>query len=174
VKTVSVNLGAPGFREDGDGNLWIPYPARIESGIIGDWLPAYQHDQQMCYRLNELSATIAGAQTPWVFTTGYSHDKPLKFRLVGDGQTPGTYTVRLLFAEPEDLEMGQRVFSVKLMGETVLENLDVLEAAGGPRRALVKEFREIEVKDELEIRLLPSRKSAMNKPILCGFQAFRE
>jgi len=28
VKTVSVNLGAPGFREDADGNLWIPYPAQ--------------------------------------------------------------------------------------------------------------------------------------------------
>jgi len=174
AKIVSVNLGAPGFREDSDGNLWIPYPARVEAGIVGDWLPTYQHNQEMCYRLNELTTTITGTNTPWIFTSGYAHDKPLKFRLIGDGQPPGTYTVRLYFAEPEDLQAGQRVFSVMLMGKTVLEDFDVMKVAGGPRQAFVKECRGIEVEDELEIQLLPSQDAGSNKPILCGFQAFRE
>lgn len=174
VKSVSVNFGAPGFRQDADGNLWIPYPARIEAGIIGDWLPTYQHDQTMCYRLSELKTTIAGTDTPWIFTSGYEHDKPLKFRLIADGQPPATYTVRLFFAEPEDLESGRRIFSVMLMGKTVLENFDVARSAGGARKAIVREFPGIAVKDHLEIRLLPSQETAMNKPILCGVQAERE
>ena len=174
VQTVSVNLGAPGFREDPDGNLWIPYPARIEAGIVGDWLPTYQHNQQMCYRLKELTTTIAETKKPWIFTSGYANEKPLAFRLIGDGQPSGAYTVRLFFAEPEDLEVGQRVFSVSLMGKTVLEDFGIARAAGGVRKAIVKEFSGIEVRDELEIRLLPSSKAAMNKPVLCGFQAFRE
>ncbi len=174
VKNVSINLGAPGFRQDPDGNLWIPYPARIETGVLGDWLPTYKHNQEMCYRLNEVGTTIGGTDTPWVFNSGYVHDKPLNFRLIGDGQPPGAYTVRLFFAEPEDLEAGQRVFSVMLMGKTVLEDFDVVAAAGGSRKAVVKAFQGIEVNGELEIRLLPSKKAAMNKPVLCGFQAFRE
>lgn len=174
VKNVSVNLGAPGFRQDSDGNLWIPYPARIETGVLGNWLPTYQHNQEMCYRLNEVATTIIGTNKPWVFKSGYAHDKSLKLRLIGDGQPSARYTVRLFFAEPEDLEPGQRVFSVILMGKTVLEDFDVVGVAGGPRKAVVKEFQGIEVSGELEIRLLPSSKTVMNKPVLCGFQAFRE
>jgi outer membrane protein assembly factor BamB len=141
VQQVSVNLGAPGFRSDAAGQLWIPYPARVDSGPLGDWLPTYQHDDAMCYRLDELTAAIAGTEIPWVYTSGYRHDKPLSFRLIGDGQPEGRYTVRLMFAEPEDLPPGHRVFDVRLQGKTVLQRLDVTAAAGGSRRALVREFR---------------------------------
>ena len=41
------------------------------------------------------------------------------------------YDVRLHFAEPEPVKPGQRIFSVSLEGRTVLENLDVVRAAGG-------------------------------------------
>ena len=66
------------------------------------------------------------------------------------------------------------MFSVMLMGKTVLEDFDVTKAGGGPRRAIVKEYRGVEIENELEIRLLPSQNAGSNKPILCGFQAFRE
>ena len=171
VKNVSVNLGAPGYREDARGNLWIPYPARVDAGLLGDWLPTYQHDARMCYRLNAWTATITGTDTPWVFTSGYAHEKPLRFRLIGKGQPPARYAVRLLFAEPEDLEPGQRVFTVRLQGKTVLADFDVAAAARGARRAVVKEFPAVVVEDELEIQLTPSPKTPRKKPVLCGFQA---
>ena len=88
LRHVSLNLGAPGFREDADGNLWIPYPTRTGTGMIGDWLPTYQHNQGMCYQLDDLRNQIVGTNRPWLFTSGYGHTKPLRFRLVEEGGTP--------------------------------------------------------------------------------------
>ncbi len=177
VQHVAINLGAPGFRRDREGRLWIPYPARVDPGLLGDWLPTYQHDDSMVYRLDELTTVMDGADIPWVFTTGYRHEKPLRFRLIGDGQPAGSYTVRLFFAEPEDLQPGQRVFDVRLQGNTMLERFDVVVAAGGPRRALIREFRDVRVERDLELQLVPCRESTAETPgrppILCGFQAMR-
>jgi hypothetical protein len=173
VKHVCVNLGAPGYREDGKGNLWIPYPTRIEAGPLGPWLPTYQHDEKMCYRLDELHARITGTNTPWVFTSGYSDEKPLRFRMNHPDQPTAKYTVRLYFAEPEDVEPGQRSFSILIQGKTVAEKVDVCREAGGPRRALVKQFTGIEVKGELDIQLRVTDEATVGKPILSGFQAVR-
>jgi len=174
VQHVSVNLGAPGYRQDRDGTLWVPYPARIDAGPLGKWLPTYKHDDRMCYQLDDLRTPIAGTDIPWVYTSGYAHETPLAFRLLDDGAAPARYTVRLHFAEPEDIAPGRRIFSVRLQGKAVLEDFDIAKEAGGPRRALIKEFKGIEVKDQLQIQLSPSARSAVRKPVLCGFQAIRE
>jgi hypothetical protein len=174
IRNVSVNLGGPGYREDSDGRLWIPYPARVDKGLLGDWLPTYQHDASMCYRISGFGPMIAGREDPWVFTSGYADEKPLRFRLVGEGQPQGTYTIRLFFAEPRDLDLGQRVFSVWLQGREALHEFDVAAAAGGARRAVIKEFAGVVVQGELEIRLSPAEHAAVKQPILCGFQASRE
>lgn len=173
VKHVSINLGAPGYRDGADGQLWIPYPARVDAGPLGTWLPTYQHNASMCYRLDGLRTEIAGTNEPWLFTSGYSHDKPLRFRLIDKGGPPATYTVRLYFAEPYDLAPGRRVFTVRLQGKAVLADLDVVKLARGPRRALVKEIKGVRVTDTLQIQLVgaPSSKA---KPILSAFQAIRE
>jgi len=174
VRHVSINLGAPGYRRDAERQLWIPYPARVDTGALGKWLPTYQHDRDMCYRLVELRQTITGTDLPWVFTSGYAHTKPLIFRLQEEGASPAKYSVRLYFAEPEDLAPGQRVFSVVLQGRTVIEELDVVRLAGGARRALVRHVRGVKVERDLRIELVPSAAAAVKTPILCGFQAFRE
>jgi outer membrane protein assembly factor BamB len=174
VKQVSVNLGASGFRQDDQGNLWIPYPARVDAGLLGDWLPTYQHDESMCYRLPELHTTIAGTDAAWIYTSGYAHDKPLRFRVTRDGDRLADYTVTLLFAEPQEIGPGERLFDVYLQGERVLEEFDVVKAAGGPRRALSRRFEGIHVDGELEIRLEPSTEAAVRPPVLCGFRAVRE
>jgi hypothetical protein len=174
VEHVCINLGAPGYRDDADGRLWIPYPARVDPGPLGAWLPTYQHDESMCYRLDELHTQIAGTEIPWVFTSGYAHDKPLVFRLIDTGQPPAKYTVSLYFAEPAPIEPGRRRFSVLLQGRTVLTDFDICREAGGPHRALVKKFPGIEVQSDLEITLQPVEESAIGQPILCGFEAVRE
>lgn len=172
VKHASINLGAQAYRQDAKGNLWIPYPARVDAGPLGKWLPTYQHSQSQC-RCDETLA-IAGTDTPWVFTSAYTSDKPLRFRMLDAGQPPARYTVRLCFAEPLDAKPGERLFSVQLQGKEVLASFDIAAAAGGPRRALVKEFRGVEVKEYLDIALTPSAGSKIKQPLLCGFQALRE
>jgi outer membrane protein assembly factor BamB len=172
VRQVSINLGAPGYREDPHGTLWIPYPARVDGGPLGGWLPTYQHDDQMCYRLADLHTKITGTETPWVFTSGYANEKPLRFPMNGAADPPANYTVTLYFAEPNGIAPGQRRFSVDIQGKTVLEDLDVCREAGGPRTALTKQVTGIEVSGHLEIHLRQARGSRYG-PILCGFRADR-
>ncbi len=57
------------------------------------------------------------------------------------GLTAGaSYTVRLHFAETYWSQAGKRVFNVSINGQQVLNNFDILAAAGGPNKAVVKEF----------------------------------
>lgn len=74
--------------------------------------------------------------------------KELQFRLV-----PGTYTVRLHFAETFGgiSAPGGRVFDVSVQGREVLAAFDVFKEAGGRNRAIVKEFRGVRVEDALRI-----------------------
>lgn len=51
-----------------------------------------------------------------------------------------SYTVRLHFAETKFASAGQRVFNVDINGQKVLNDFDIVEAAGGKDKAVVKEF----------------------------------
>lgn len=55
----------------------------------------------------------------------------------------GRYTVRLHFAEVFGDEPGQRVENISINGQRVLTNFDPIVAAGGPMKAVVKEFKNI-------------------------------
>lgn len=69
----------------------------------------------------------------------------------GDGNS---YQVRLFFADPEgDSKSGERVMDVTIHGKKVLEQFDVVEAAGGPRRPLVREFEASAKDGEIVIEL---------------------
>jgi len=87
---------------------------------------------------------------------------------------PRTYTVRLHFVEPDAARPGERVFAVALQGQTVIEALDVTAEAGGPRRPLVKEFRGIEVSDDLIVELTPAANASRPETVLCGVELVAE
>jgi len=71
-------------------------------------------------------------------------------------EEPRRVTVRLHFAEPDDVKPGQRVFDVLLQGKPVLESFDVVAAAGGPRRSVVKEFANVTVRRAVLLEFVPS------------------
>ena len=85
---------------------------------------------------------VAGTKDPGLYLTerwgmtGYQFDVP-----------NGKYTVRLHFAEtfPGIVESGPRVFTVAIQGKAVLTDLDVMKAAGGFGKPLVKEFKGVAV-----------------------------
>jgi len=85
-----------------------------------------------------------------------------------------TYTIRLHFVEPGDAEPGERLFDVAIQGQRVLRSFDIAREAGGPRRALVREFPGIRVGADLVITLTPSPSAANPRPILCGIEAVAE
>lgn len=83
------------------------------------------------------------------------------------------YTVRIVFAEPDQLRPGERVFNVWMQGNLVLENFDTLKAAGGPNRGVIKEFRHVAIQDELLIRFQRTPHSSVG-PVVCGIELLAE
>ena len=57
---------------------------------------------------------------------------------------PRRFTVRLHFAELEDAKEGDRLFDVTIQGEPALKGFDIVKAAGGVKKAVVREFTGIE------------------------------
>lgn len=81
------------------------------------------------------------------------------------------YTVRLVFAEPESLQEGERVFGVRLQGRSVLANFDIGKEAGGLDRGTVREFRGIHVAEALTLEFLPA---SPKPPLICGVELIAE
>jgi hypothetical protein len=76
------------------------------------------------------------------------------------------HTVRLYFAEMEGKTPGQRVFDVSLQGKPALTKLDVVKEAGGPKRELMKEFKDVGIADKLIIGFAPQA----GEPMLSGVE----
>jgi len=169
VKHLAVNLGAPGTRRDAQNRLWLDYPLQTPSKSLGKWAQSCHGVGQQSYYQREDRLKIAGTDAPWIFTSGCYGNQDMSFRLLEGGT--GRYNVRLYFAEPDDLQVGQRIFNVSLQGQEVLRGFDIVQAAGHPRTALVKEFRGVAVSSDLKIRLAGT---SGKPPILCGFEAVRE
>jgi len=181
MRRVGVNLGAPGDRRSGDDTLWLEHPR------VGGDSPALKvtvtGGEVEYFRRH--SSAISGQGLPWVGASGVigatsitilpqtssaadsdetrvdgSKAKPL---------TPIAYHVRLHFAEPENLKVGQRVFDVALQGELRIRNLDIRQETGGARRGLVREFRGVQIADALTIGLKKSHPDSA-APVLSGVE----
>jgi len=141
IERVGINFGAPGDRKTDDGTLWLGHPA------VGGPSPKVEvrtepAAPEFFYRH---SVWIEGGEGwPWVGASGV---KGLKAVTVA-GLKAGTYTVRLVFTEPEaTMKAGGRRFTVRLQDRVALENLDVFAEAGGAMRVLTKTISKVAVGD---------------------------
>ena len=86
-----------------------------------------------------------------------------------------SYTVRMHFAELDDVPPGSREFDVLLQGKMVLAGLDVARATGGTRRALIKEFRGVTAAGALNLQLVQKKGAALDSaPFLNALEVIRE
>ncbi len=165
VDRIGVNFGAPGDRRDNSGTLWLDYPD------VGGPSPTVKLkvdvDKPRWFRRH--SSLVAGDGPHWVSASGGIGIRSVTLNL-GKTKTPQRYTIRLHFSEPDDVKPGDRVFTVMLQGQPVLERFDVAKAAGGRNRAIVKEFADIELNDTLNIVL---RSIHEKPPLLSGIEAVR-
>lgn len=141
IERIGLNFGAPGDRRTDDGTLWLAYPA------VGGPSPKVEvrtepAAPEFFYRH---SVWIEGGTGwPWVGASGV---KGLQ-RVTVSGLKPGSYTVCLVFTEPDaTAKLGGRKFAVRLQGQSVAEGLDVLAEAGGPMRVLTKQVSKVTVTD---------------------------
>lgn len=177
VQHMALNLGAPGDRRDAQGKLWLGYPrpsSRAGIDLALDLNQDFSKDGAF-YAVNEESHKIEGTQTPWIYTSGARGLQHVELPLIGKGEKPETYTVRLYFASLEGDTPGQRVFDVQLQGKTVLKGLDVTAKAGAAAKALVEEFQDIPVTDVLRIELIPAstRPDESGQTIISGIEVLR-
>jgi len=163
VKRVGLNFGAPGDRRAKNGTFWLDYPS--VGGPSPDIPVETVPKSPKWFRYH--SSRINGKGLKWVAASGVEGLRSLTITLVPGGKENRDYTVRLYFAEPDrEGEPGERIFAVSLQGRPVLEKFDLFRAAGGAHRSLVREFRDIKVKDVLTVDLVP----AVGVPVISGIE----
>lgn len=163
VKHFAINFGAIADMKDEKGTAWFGYPNPVTI-YGGNHYPNYgvkfdlkeKFQEGMGFFCSDFKGkNISGTDKPWLYTSGCLGLTQCEIPLIDDawGEQPGFYTVRLGFCAPEGDIAGQRIFGIKLQGEHVLNNFDILEEAGIPQRALIKEFRNIAVENKLIVEL---------------------
>ncbi|TKJ34439.1 MAG: hypothetical protein CEE38_18000 [Planctomycetes bacterium B3_Pla] len=197
VRQVGINFGAPGNRYTEDGTLWLEFPS--VGGPSPDIPVRAKYENPQWFRRH--SSRIEGKHN-WIAASGVTGIREVSVRMFiqpganssrveafdkhigktpvwsedrikGAFEQPRPYTVRLYFAETEGYEISQRLFNVSLQGRQVMENFDVVKQAGGTNRLVVKEFKGIEVKDDLMVALTPTAAGKAG-PMLCGIEIIAE
>lgn len=87
-----------------------------------------------------------------------------------------SYTVRLFFAEPDDVKAGERVFDIILQDKTVAKDFDIIKEAGSKNKALIKEFKNIQAGKDLKLELKSKAKKTTIKtiPLLNAVEIIKE
>jgi len=164
VERVGINFGAPGDRLAGNGTLWLDYPnVGGSSPAVGLNVTGTEPRHFQTH-----SAMVAGDDLAWVAASGVEGASNVTVTLSADSAdtVDRDYTVRLVFAEPFDVQPDQRVFDVDVQSKKVLSHLDVAREAGGPRKVLVREISGVKANRELTIDL----KAINGKTILGGVE----
>ena len=149
VQQLGVNLGAPGDRQAENGTLWLDYPSVGGSSPVVS-LKLSGADLEYYHKH---SSFVEEGDLKWVAASGVEGASALSVTLSTVPTPERSYTVRLYFLEPQDLKTGERVFDVSLQGKPVLPELDILKAAGGANRAIVREFNGVRCSTSLQVDL---------------------
>ena len=78
----------------------------------------------------------------------------------------GDYTVRLVFAEPDEVAAGGRVFNVSVQGEVVVSGLDIVKRTGGAKRVLEIELPNVKAREAIDVTFT----SSVGQPLICGVE----
>ncbi|WP_025229515.1 GH92 family glycosyl hydrolase [Fimbriimonas ginsengisoli] len=127
-----------------DKPVALKLPIRVvcgEDDTIGNFVPDPKMIEGMTNRTDTHVDTSAPNAAPArVYQSErYGQDFTYRFPV----PTGRAYTVRLHFAEVFGDVAGQRVENISINGRPVLTNFDPVVAAGGPNRAVVKEFADV-------------------------------
>jgi hypothetical protein len=154
IGRIGLNFAAPGDRMTRGGTLWLDYPS------VGGPSPKITVDtspQQPTYRYHHSLWMKDNEVWPWVAA---SMAEGLDQLTLHDLK-PGHYTVRLFFAEPDQLKSGDRVQSVSLQGRVVLRDLDVVAETGSPMQGIVRQIDDVAVDDVLTLNLSATNGSTL-------------
>ena len=180
VKHLAVNFGATGDVRDASGKLWLAYPRpKAISGVgYGPYGLKFDMKHQVAdsagFYCRDFRRDAAG-DAPWLGASGcmglLGCEVPLADKASGPGA--GLYRLRLGFVAPAGDKPRQRVFDVEVQGKTVLAGLDVVKAAGGCGKVLVKEIGPVRAGEKLTLKLVPRAAAANQAPVVNFLEVIR-
>jgi outer membrane protein assembly factor BamB len=197
VKQVGINFGAPGNRYTENGTLWLEFPS--VGGPSPDVPVRAEYENPQWFRYHH--SRVKGEYN-WIASSGVTGLREVSIRMFiqpgrnkstvdafdkhidqiptwredniqGAFEQPRPYTVRLYFAEVEECEIGRRLFNISLQDRQVLAAFDIVKEAGAINRPVVKEFKGINIKDDLKVSLTPAT-TGQAGPLLCGIEIIAE
>jgi hypothetical protein len=183
VKHVRINCGAEGERRDHEGNLWIR-PGRQPHGLFthveflyspkSTYYPGVAGFQTFVRRSN-IYTEIDNTDLDFVFASGERGVQKCVIPLTRADDAKAAYTLRLGFCGLPGEQVGQRVFDIRLNGKTVEEKFDALKVAGGPDRAIWREFK-LEGEPEAMLEFIsPEQTPSLNQvPIINAIEIIRQ
>lgn len=197
VKRVGINFGAPGNRYAENNMLWLEFPS--VGGPSPDIPIRTKYENPQWFRSH---SSKVDDQYNWITASGVTGIREVSIRMfiqpgenpssvnafdkhieqiptwqeeqiIGAFEKPRPYTVRLYFAEDTECEIGRRLFDVSLQGKQVLEAFDIIKEASRANRSVVREFKGINIRDDLKVNLTPATKETA-ETLLCGIEIIAE
>ncbi len=157
---IRVACGAYQPYTDKNGNLWLPDEVKAPSASLSPL------DGRTVERAEEFE--VPNVAFPQIFRTERYSMSAYEFSLPN-----GKYTVRLHFAEcfTGITGVGQRVYSFAVQGQKPETDFDMFKEAGGPYKAIQREYKGVEVTDgKLRITFTPN----IENPAINGIEIFAE
>lgn len=184
VKNLALNFGAPGDRRDEKGNAWLAFPRpkperQTSLDLDLNFNQAFEKGGGYV-TLNENSAgldlnNLSNPAPKWVYTSRGNGMLLAEIPLLGEKDSPATYTVRVHMAVPKaaNKESGERVFNLRLQGKELVEEIRIPANQHSP---IVREFKGIEVTDTLRIEQFTKTKDPEPEQmaVLNGVEIIRE
>jgi outer membrane protein assembly factor BamB len=194
VKHLAVNFGAPGDMKDDNGRVWFAYPRPVMA--MADYLrsggpPDAWDDYYVKLNLKEeikngtgfycsdfKGVRFKGTDRPWLFTSGCLGLASCELPLIdaAAGQEPAKYTVRLGFKPNLQDVPGDRIFDIGIQNDVVLDDFSIMEETGSHDTVVIKEFKKIDVKDVLALKLVPKNSNPQTGqvPLINFIEVVRE
>ena len=175
VQHLAVNLGAPGDRKDSLGRIWFSYPRRdpyqqTSLEVQLDLRPKFSPGGDF-ENTSETRVAFTASDTPWIYTSWAQGLDQLTLPLLGEGDKPENYTIRLHFAEARAGATEPTVLDVMFNGNRVVTGLSLgLPVEENAVQPIVQEIRNVRIDRELVIDL----QARQGTPILNAVEAIRE
>ncbi len=160
VHKIGVNLAAPGDRLDDQGTLWLEYPPAADPSPA---LDIRVEGETRPFRLH--TSRVAGS-LPWVGASGLEGLRKITLAFPKGTLSQPECLVQLIFLDPNSESAGQRRFRIKIQGQTVEEDLDIVREARRPLQVLMRAYSCVASDDTITVDL----EAIAGDPVLCGLR----
>lgn len=129
VEHLAINLGAPGDRKETNGTVWFafPRPAPYKETSLDvklDLKPEFA-DGGGFASISDGDGRLVDSDTPWIYHSWASNLRTLTIPVLGAGDPPADYRVRLHFADLRDPAPPETTLTVRLASAGTTRDVDV-------------------------------------------------